>query len=403
MGSIADWFRRTTEKPARVVVGMISGTSADSIDAAVCRISGSGVPTADREGARVELLHYGETPYEPELKTRVQNLAQWDVRAVAELNVEVGEAFARACLKTVAEAGLKPSDVDLIGSHGQTVYHHSSVPGAIGATLQVGDGDVIAERTGAMVVCDFRARDIAGGGEGAPISPYADMILYAPRDRKSASDRRAVLNLGGIANVTVLDPDSSRVFGFDTGPANTLLDRLARRLSDGSLSCDRDGAMARAGRVDEGLVERLLAEDPFLARRPPKSTGFEMYGDAFVERAGGLLGRFDADLMATLTEFTARTVADAFARFVPPVVEVIGAGGGVKNPVLIGRIAELLAPARFVLGDDRGVPGDAREAMAFAILANDALHGLPTSLPAVTGARRPATLGKFCLPNDWRG
>ena len=403
MGSIADWFRRTTEKPARVVVGMISGTSADSIDAAVCRISGSGVPTADREGARVELLHYGETPYEPELKTRVQNLAQWDVRAVAELNVEVGEAFARACLKTVAEAGLKPSDVDLIGSHGQTVYHHSSVPGAIGATLQVGDGDVIAERTGAMVVCDFRARDIAGGGEGAPISPYADMILYAPRDRKSASDRRAVLNLGGIANVTVLDPDSSRVFGFDTGPANTLLDRLARRLSDGSLSCDRDGAMARAGRVDEGLVERLLAEDPFLARRPPKSTGFEMYGDAFVERAGGLLGRFDADLMATLTEFTARTVADAFARFVPPVAEVVGAGGGVKNPVLIGRIAKLLAPARFVLGDDRSVPGDAREAMAFAILANDALHGLPTSLPAVTGARRPATLGKFCLPNDWRG
>ena len=400
MSPTADWFRRATDKSARVVVGMISGTSADSIDAAVCRISGAGVPTADRDGARVELLHYGESPYDPELKARILNLAQLDVRAIAELNVQVGEAFAHACLKTVDEAGLKPSDVDLIGSHGQTVYHHSSVPGARGATHQVGDGDVIAERTGAMVVCDFRARDIAGGGEGAPISPYADMILYAPRDRTAAADRRAILNLGGIANVTVLDPDPSRVFGFDTGPANTLLDRLARRLTDGALSCDQDGALARAGRVDQGFVERLLSEDPYLNRKPPKSTGFEMYGDAFVERAGSLLGRFDADLMASLTEFTARTVADAFARFVPPVAEVVGAGGGVKNPVLIGRIAKLLAPARFVLGDDRGVPGDAREAMAFAILANDALFGLPTSLPAVTGARRPATLGKFCLPNQ---
>lgn len=396
----ADWFRRAAETPERIVVGMISGTSADSIDAAVCRIAGAGYPTADRPGARVELLHYGESPYEPELKARILGLAQLDVRAIAELNVEIGEAFARACLEAVAEAGLKPSDVTLIGSHGQTVYHHSSVLGARGATLQVGDGDVIAERTGAMVVCDFRARDIAGGGEGAPISPYADMILYASRDRTRAPERRAILNLGGIANVTVLDPDPNRVFGFDTGPANTLLDRLARRLTAGALPCDRDGALARAGRVDAELVEKLLSEDPFLDRKPPKSTGFEMYGDAFVDRAGRLLGRFDADLMASLTEFTARTVALAFARFVPPVVEVIGAGGGVKNPVLASRIAELLAPARFIVGDDLGVPGDAREAMAFAILANDALFGLPTSLPAVTGARRPATLGKFCLPND---
>lgn len=399
MSSTADWFRRTTEKSSRLVAGMISGTSADSIDVALCRITGAGVPTANHKGARVELVHYGESPYDPDLKKRIVGLSNLGVREIAELNVEIGEAFARACLKAVAEAGLTPSDLDLVGSHGQTVYHHSSIPGALGATLQVGDGDVIAERTGAGVVCDFRARDIAGAGEGAPISPYADMVLYAPPDRSSAADRRAILNLGGIANVTVLDPDPARVFGFDTGPANTLLDRLARRISAGALSCDRDGALARSGTVDEGLVDRLLSEDSFLDRKPPKSTGFEMYGDAFVERAGGLLGRFDADLMATLTEFTARTVADAFARFVPPVVEVIGAGGGVKNPALAGRIAELLAPARFVLGDDRGVPGDAREAMAFAILANDALFGLATSLPAVTGSKRPATLGKFCLPN----
>jgi len=400
LSALGGLIEARTGKPSRVVVGMISGTSADSIDAAVCRVTGFGAPAAGRPGAKVELIHYAETPYPAETRARILGLASWGVRDVAEMNVLVAEAFADACLKTLEAAGIAPEEVDAIGSHGQTVYHHSSVPGAIGATLQVGDGDVIAERTGCLTIADFRARDVAAGGEGAPISPFADVILYAPRDGEPEPARRAVLNLGGIANVTVLDPDPAKVFGFDTGPANTLLDRLARRVSGGALSCDRDGALARAGKVDEGLVERLLAEDAYLGRRPPKSTGFEMYGDAFVERAGSLLGRFDADLMATLTEYTARTVADAFARFVPPVVEVIGAGGGVRNPALFGRLAELLAPARLLLGDDRGVPGDAREAMAFAVLAHEALFGLPTSLPSVTGARRPAVLGKFCLPTE---
>ncbi len=398
MSAIAEMLAARTAKPSRVVVGMISGTSADSIDAAVCRVSGFGLPAVGRAGARVELLHYAETPYPAETRGRILDLKNWGVRDVAEMQVRVAEAFADAFAATVAGAGLSPRDVDLIGSHGQTVYHHSSVPGAIGATLQVGDGDVLAERTGALVIADFRMRDVAAGGEGAPISPFADVVLYAPGEPDSPPARRAVLNLGGIANVTVLDPDPSRVFGFDTGPANTLLDRLARRISGGTLACDRDGALARAGRVDRALVDRLLAEDAFLARRPPKSTGFEMYGDEFVARAGALLGRFDADLMATLTEYTARTVADAFARFVPPVAEVIGTGGGVRNPALFDRLAELLAPARLLLGDDRGVPGDAREAMAFAVLAHEALFGLPTSLPTVTGARRPAVLGKFCPP-----
>ncbi|WP_240907415.1 anhydro-N-acetylmuramic acid kinase [Paludisphaera rhizosphaerae] len=399
LSALGGMIEGRTGKPSRVVVGMISGTSADSIDAAVCRIHGFGTPVAGRPGAKVELIHYAETPYPAETRARILGLAKWGVRDVAEMNVLVAEAFAVACLETLEAAGIAPGDIDLIGSHGQTVYHHSSVPGAIGATLQVGDGDVLAERTGCLTIADFRARDIAAGGEGAPISPFADVILYAPREGEPEPSRRAVLNLGGIANVTVLDPDPSKVFGFDTGPANTLIDRLARRISGGSLSCDRDGALAKAGKVDEGLVERLLAEDAYLARKPPKSTGFEMYGDDFVERAGALLGRFDADLMATLTEYTARTVADAFARFVPPVVEVVGAGGGVKNPALFGRLAELLAPAKFILGDDRGVPGDAREAMAFAVLGHEALFGLPTSLPSVTGARRPAVLGKLCLPS----
>jgi anhydro-N-acetylmuramic acid kinase len=205
--------------------------------------------------------------------------------------------------------------------------------------------------------------------------------------------------LGGIANITVLDSDPARVFGFDTGPANSLLDRLARRLSRGALDCDRDGQIAGSGKVNEGLVETLLKTDLYLARKPPKSTGFEMYGDAFIDRAAALHGGVDANLMATLTEFTARSVAGAFAQFVPAAQEVIVAGGGVRNPVLIKRIGELLAPARLLRSDELGVPIQAREAMAFAILANEAIHGHTTSLPSVTGARRPVVLGKFCLPN----
>jgi anhydro-N-acetylmuramic acid kinase len=244
-------------------------------------------------------------------------------------------------------------------------------------------------------VTDFRARDIAAGGEGAPISPLADLILFSSR----GPERRAVLNLGGIANITVLDADPARVFGFDSGPANSLLDRLARRLSKGVLDCDQDGQIASSGRVNEPFAQALIDADLYLARKPPKSTGFEMYGDAFIDRAAALHGSFDADLMATLTEFTARSVAQAFAQFVPHPHEVIVAGGGVRNPVLLGRIASLLAPAKLLRSDNLGVPGAAREAMAFAILANEALHGHATSLPAVTGSRHARVLGKLCFPS----
>jgi anhydro-N-acetylmuramic acid kinase len=395
MNPIAQHLDDLTRKQSRIVVGMISGTSADSIDVAICRIKGCGLASADRPGTKVDLLHYGEEPYDLEVRRRILDVEQLDVRGIAELHVKVGDLFARACVAAVHKAGLTLQDIDLIGSHGQTVYHHSSVPGAMRATFQVGDGDVIAEATGALVVTDFRARDIAAGGEGAPISTLADLILFSSQ----GAARRAVLNLGGIANITVLDSDPMRVFGFDTGPANSLLDRLARRLSRGELDCDRDGKIASVGQINEELVDTLLRTDPYLARKPPKSTGFEMYGEAFIDRAAALHGGVDANLMATLTEFTARTVAQAFSQFVPRVDEVIVAGGGAENPALLGRIAALLAPARLLRSDDLSVPGQAREAMAFAILANEAIHGHATSLPAVTGARHGATLGKFCLPS----
>ena len=242
MSDLARRLDKLARKRTRVVAGLISGTSADSIDVALCRIRGSGLPGTEGPVTAVELLHYHEQAYDPNVRRGVLAIDRLDVRSIAEWDVRLGEVFADACAEGLRCAGLSGFDLDLIGSHGQTVYHHSSVTGARKATLQLGDGDVIAERLGVPVVADFRARDIAAGGEGAPISPFADLILFG----STGGVRRAVLNLGGIANVTVLDPDPGAVFGFDTGPANSLLDRLARRLSDDQLTFDRDGGIARS-------------------------------------------------------------------------------------------------------------------------------------------------------------
>lgn len=386
-------------KPERIVVGLISGTSADAIATAVCRIHGDGIPSSQRAGARVHLLHYHDHPYDPNIRRMVQRAGALTVRDVAELHVHIGALFADACLNAVRAAAIAIDEVDVIGSHGQTLYHHSSVAGAPRAGFQAGDGDQIAERTGRPVISDFRARDIAAGGEGAPLTPFSDLILFASSE--GVADRRVILNLGGIANVTILDADPQRVIGFDTGPANALIDRLAGRLSAGTLACDVDGRIARSGRVNETLLGDLLRTDLFLAQPPPKSTGFEMYGDAFLDRALAMHGRLDADLMATLTEFTARTIALAVGPFVtdPRAVEIVIAGGGVRNPALVERIAANVAPVPVRSADELGVPACAREAMGFAVLANEALFGHPTALPRVTGARHPTVLGKWSFPS----
>jgi anhydro-N-acetylmuramic acid kinase len=381
-------------KPSRLVVGLMSGTSADSIDVAICRIKGQGTEI------EIELIHYAEHAHDLEVKCQVQKACDLDLRAIAELNVLLGEAFAEACLLSLKEALVSRAEVDLVGSHGQTVYHHSGVAGARRATLQLGDGDIIAVRTGQYVVSDFRARDIAAGGEGAPLSPVADTILFAGR-KPDKSRRRAILNLGGIANLTVLDDDPTHVFGFDTGPANAPLDRLARHLSGGELAYDQDGRFARAGRLKEPLLTEMLGTDLYLARRPPKSTGFEMYGDAFVARAAKRHGGYDMDLMATLTEFTARMIALGLrqcAELGSPIEEVVAAGGGVRNPALMERIAALIAPIPILRSDDLGVPSDAREAMVFAVLADMTLRGMTACLPPVTGATAPKLLGKLSFP-----
>lgn len=384
------------KKKHRLIAGVLSGTSMDAVDVAMCRISGGGVPSGKKSGAKLDLLGFTSLPYDSALRERIRNPEKLSIRDVAELHVTVGHHFADAVRSAARKASVALADIDLIGSHGQTIYHHSGAKKAIRATLQVGDGDVIAARTGLPVISDFRMADIANGGEGAPLSAYADRVFFNDDDC-----RRAVLNLGGIANITVLDRKIEKVIGFDTGPANAPIDRIARILSKGTKNFDENGRYAAQGSVDHKLLKLIINDDKYISRKPPKSTGFEEYGDSFIKRLAELHGGVDLDLMTTVTEFVALSIGKAIRELLPRWVkidELILAGGGTRNPQLVSRIAKAVAPIQVLMSDEFDVPWYAREAMTFALLANDALLGIETSLPSVTGARHTAILGKLSFP-----
>ncbi|MCZ7544553.1 MAG: anhydro-N-acetylmuramic acid kinase [Anaerolineae bacterium] len=289
----------------------------------------------------------------------------------------------------------RPRQVDLIASHGQTVYHLVE-SGRVRATLQVGQPAVIAERTGVTVAADFRPRDVAAGGQGAPLVSLLDVLLFS-----DARLTRAVQNIGGIGNCTILPAGGGpeAAFAFDTGPGNSLMDHAASILSGGQLRCDLDGAWAAAGRVSDALLDALLAH-PYYAAPPPKTTGKELFGPGYAETVitrGRAMGLSDADIMATLTALTARTIADAYARFAPGgrVDEVILGGGGLLNPTLMRMLAEALPGTPLRRTDDFGVPAGSKEAIAFALMGYQLAHGRPGNAPGCTGANRAAPLG--CL------
>lgn len=366
----------------RNVAGVMSGTSMDGIDVAIVRFSSSG---------GFELLGLCSYSYPEQITQKLEDLSRLGVREVAELNVELGREYGR-CVQATVEALQQP--VQLVGCHGQTVYHHSCLPDSLVATLQLGDGDEIAVRVGVPVVSDFRTKDIAYGGQGAPLTPSADWIFF-----NELKGTGAVLNLGGIANITFLGGDGIGVSGFDTGPGNSLLDRATRYVSSGVDRFDKDGMRARRGRPDESFVDQLLFRDPFLKLPPPKSTGFEMYGDEFVEQAIKDFGRADEDLIATLTLFVAKTISLAIRDFQPyKLATLVLAGGGALNKTLVEMLASELGDVKVTISDRLGVPMKAREAMAFALFAHNFVIGKPTSIAQVTGAIQPACLGKLSFP-----
>jgi len=390
-----DFIGRYASKEKRLVVGLMSGTSADAIDAALVEISGSGPDT------KIRLLHYIEAPYEPNVRQAIFHLFSPEGKAeeVSRVNFLLGELFADAALDVIKTARIQPSEVDLIASHGQTIVH---LPQAsrlgdrhIASTLQIGEPCVIAERTGITTVADFRTRDIAAGGQGAPLAAFADFVLF-----RDAEKGRAVQNIGGIANVTVLPAGAhlEDVFAFDTGPGNMIIDAVVAQATKGENTFDRDGKMAARGQVLPDILKWLMSH-PFLEKTPPKTTGREEFGVDFAREM--MTRAADAraeDLVATATAFTAESIAVNYRRFVFPrceVQEVILGGGGGYNLTLRAMLKDRLPGMRILMHEDFGLPGAAKEAVAFAILGNQTMLGNPSSIPGATGARQPRVLGKI--------
>ncbi len=396
-----------------VFVGLMSGTSADGIDAVVARFGPAllgrirgGVAGARKAQAPEFLVHRHE-PFDDAVRARILSAPTMNVAALALLNVEMGRRFGSAAAQALATSGVNPSDVGAVVSAGLTVCHlpPGGVPAPVaaaadsavaedGATLALGDGDVIAEECGLLVLSDLRARDRAAGGQGAPLVPFADEVLLAQTDRVVAA-----LNLGGIANVTVLDPEAD-VAAFDIGPGNMLIDGWIERSSGGARRMDTDGALAGAGRVDAPWLAELLAADEFVAAPPPKSTGRERYGADFLERHAARLGALPlADALATLTAYTVECVALTLTALPRAPDELVVSGGGALNATLMQTLTRRLAP--MVVRDSAdalGIPVLAKEALAMAIIGAASVAGVPGNIPAVTGARRRCVLGKVCLP-----
>ncbi|MFN3595973.1 MAG: anhydro-N-acetylmuramic acid kinase [Rubricoccaceae bacterium] len=378
----------------RLVAGLMSGTSLDGVDAAVVRAEGTG------RALRLETLAFVSQPFEAPLREALAACtepATSDVRLLARAHTRLAHALADAVEAACAAAGLEPGALDLVGSHGQTVQHLPTAELFAGAptraTLQIGCPATLAARLGVPVVADFRTADLALGGHGAPLAPYLDDALFA-----DARETRGLLNLGGIANLTVLPAGAGpeAAYAFDTGPANMVSDALARRFF--GVPYDAGGARAARGTPDEALLERLLAA-PFFGTPPPRSTGREAFGASFVEALAEALPNRPHDLLATALELTARTVADAVRRFARPTpARIIASGGGVHNAALMRRLGALLAPVPIETTAAYGLDPDAKEAVLFAVLAHAWADGVRTGLPAVTGAARPAFQGALYLP-----
>ena len=374
------------------VIGLMSGTSADGVDAALVDIRGSG------HDLTIRLLAHRTFPYPAGFRVRLLGaMTNGTMADACHLNAVLGEWFARAALKLLKGARVPAGRVALIGSHGQTLHHlpeprRESGMGAVRSTLQLGEPAVIAERTGIATVAGFRTRDMAAGGEGAPLTPYLHYLLFHHPSRS-----RVVVNIGGISNLTYLPARGGlgAVRAFDTGPGNMLIDSVMRHVTADRRTFDRGGRLARAGTPNESLLGMLL-DHPFLKRRPPKSTGREEFGERFVGyflRQGKLLGLSDADLAATATAYTARTIAGARKFFQGRVDEVLVCGGGAQNASLMRMLQTEWKSAKVQPVETTGWDGRALEAVAFAVLAYQHVQGVPCNLPNVTGAKKAVVLG----------
>lgn len=386
-------FLELWNKPSRLVVGLMSGTSADGIDAALTRITGSGLDT------KAELIGFHFLPFDNATRQAILDICGGESggsREICLLGTHLGKLYAQAVRELLKAAGT--DRVDLIGCHGQTVYHIPEATeylgDAIRGTLQIGDPSYLAEEFGCAVVSDFRIRDMAAGGLGAPLVPYTEFLLY-----RSETEDVALQNIGGIGNITLLPAGCTleEVTAFDTGPGNMVMDALVMKITGGAMGYDDGGKLAASGTVIPELLEWMLS-DPYLERQPPKTTGRESYGAAYVEKLLSFGSYPLIDILTTATAFTAQSIALSLRRFAAtlPARLVIG-GGGSRNPTLLRFLQEALPEVKIQTQEDLGFNSDAKEAIAFAILANDALFGQYNNAPAATGATHGVVMGRISL------
>jgi anhydro-N-acetylmuramic acid kinase len=380
------------------VLGMMSGTSADGIDVALVRISGAPPAIA----AKFEGHHHVRFPAPVrEAILRLANGAPTTTAEISQLNFLLGEEFARAAIAACKKWRVPLRQISLIGSHGQTIFHQGVAAGFLGrrvaSTLQIGEPSIIAERTGVVTIGDFRPADMAAGGQGAPLVPFVDYLLY-----RDARIGRVALNVGGIANLTVIPAGArpGQLFAFDLGPGNMVIDAIVQIATRGRAHYDRDARLAIRGKLIPALLSTLLRE-PYLRKRPPKTAGREQFGRAYAEKIlawGKGHHASTEDLVRTATVFTSLSIADALRRFVLPrarVDELIVAGGGARNPLLMAQLAAALPEIEIVPASEFGIPAEAKEAFAFAVMAYEAYHGRANTLPSATEARHPAVMGKL--------
>lgn len=388
----ATWTRilRLRKKKKRIAIGLMSGTSGDGVDLALIEISGRDLST------KIKLLAFNTYPYPTSLRKRILGLNSAKGEEICEMNFILGELFASRVLKFLHQLGYQAKQIDFLGSHGHTVCHISQVPPKINSTMQIGEGAVIAERTGILTVCDFRPGDIAAGGLGAPLVPLVDYILFHKKRKV-----RAFINIGGIANVTVVPEKLEKVVAFDTGPGNMVIDALVSIYTKEKKKFDRQGKIAAQGKIQEALL-RKMRQHPYFGLEPPKSTGREIFGKPFLKEFIKASRKVSfPDLIATATYLTAISIFDAFNNYIFPkfrIDEVFISGGGMHNNTLLSFMKELFQPIPVKTLNVLGIDGDAKEALAFALLADAMLQGIPGNAPGATGAAKSAILGKIVFP-----
>ena len=386
------------KKDKHLVIGLMSGTSADGIDAALCEIEGSGTDT------KIKQVDFLFTPFPTEVRDKILWIAsgnESNAEEICKLKALLGILYSDACRALCEHAGVSASEIDLVGNHGQTIWHIPKETEYLGrgitSTLQIGEDAYIAEAMGCPVIGDFRVRDMAAGGQGAPLVPYTEFLLS-----RSATECVALQNIGGIGNITILPPACrlGEVTAFDTGPGNMVMDALIIHATRGRKQFDEGGEFAARGRVNEKLLNYMLS-DTYLSKPLPKTTGREQYGPEYVDKIltfAEPLGMTDYDNVATATRFTAETIKIGIEKFAPvkPTKLIVG-GGGSHNRILMKNIKDLLPDCKVCTCEDMGFSSDAKEAVAFALLAHEAAYGMTNNVTSVTGAKHPVVMGKISI------